>query len=73
MPNVVCPDSILRWSMEGYVLKRCPNCQRIMDDDLYYCRYCGAELEIVEDDEDDELIEEFLILELTDEDDEIDE
>ena len=52
---------------------RCPNCHRILENNVSYCKYCGAKLEVLENDEDDELIEDFLILELTDEDEEIEE
>ena len=50
--------------------RRCPNCGAIIDNNELFCKHCGAELDSPENDEDDELIEEFLILELTEEEDE---
>ena len=50
--------------------RRCPHCGAIIDNDERFCKHCGAELDSPENDEDDELIEEFLILELTEEEDE---
>ena len=60
--------------MQGEIdLRRCPNCNRVFTDNAHFCKHCGAELDFIENDEDDELIEDFLILELTDEDDETEE
>jgi hypothetical protein len=54
-------------------MRRCPKCHKIIDDNVNLCEHCGAELDMMENDDDDELFEDFLIIELTDEDEEFDE
>lgn len=55
--------------VEKIDMRRCPNCNAITPN-THFCKHCGAKLDSYENNEDDELIEEFLIIELTEEEDE---
>ena len=52
------------------IMHTCPKCKKVITAQGSYCKHCGTFLETDNFDDEDELIEEFHIIELTEDDEE---